>query len=111
MPEACVFCRIASGEIPADVVYRDDRVIAFHDVNPQAPTHVLVVPVAHHTDLSAADEPLLGRLLNVCTRLAAELRLDGGHRVVINTGTDGGQTVAHLHLHLLGGRFMRWPPG
>ena len=111
MADTCVFCRIAAGELPARVVYRDDQAMAFHDLNPQAPVHVLVVPLAHHSDLSTAGAPLLGHLLHLCAALATELGLEGGHRVVVNTGVDGGQTVGHLHLHLMGGRFMRWPPG
>lgn len=111
MADTCVFCRIAAGELPARVVYRDDQAMAFHDLNPQAPVHVLVVPLDHHVDLSTAEPPLLGHLLHLCAALAAELGLEGGHRVVVNTGVDGGQTVGHLHLHLMGGRFMRWPPG
>jgi histidine triad (HIT) family protein len=111
MAEQCVFCRIVAGALPAELVYRDDRAVAFHDAHPQAPTHVLVVPVQHHPDLSTADPALLGHLLHLCVQLAQDLRLEGGHRIVVNTGADGGQTVGHLHLHLLGGRFMRWPPG
>lgn len=110
----CIFCRIAAGEVPAKILHSDEAVIAFADVHPQAPTHVLVVPRAHHTslaDVPPAEDATLGRLLATCRELAAVLGLRGGYRVVVNTGADGGQTVSHLHLHLLGGRAMSWPPG
>jgi histidine triad (HIT) family protein len=115
MPD-CIFCRIAAGEIPAQVVRRTTDALAFRDVNPQAPTHVLVVPVAHYgaaRDAVGADgERALGRLLALATEIATELGLDeGGYRIVTNTGRDGGQSVDHLHLHLLGGRALGWPPG
>ena len=112
----CIFCRIATGEIPAKVVRRAPDFVAFHDLNPQAPVHVLMIPVVHHAavrDARGADgERLLGRLLAFAAEVATELGLDaGGYRVVTNTGRDGGQSVDHLHLHLLGGRAMSWPPG
>lgn len=110
----CVFCRIARGEIPADRLVADDQVVAFHDLSPQAPTHVLIIPRRHVASLAAADEgdrELLGRLLDTARRLAAELGLSDGFRVVINSGADAGQTVFHLHVHLLGGRAFGWPPG
>jgi histidine triad (HIT) family protein len=112
----CIFCRIAAGEIPAQIVKRSAEAVAFHDLNPQAPVHVLVVPIAHHDavrDVSGEDgERLLGRLFTFAAELARELGLDqGGYRIVTNTGRDGGQSVPHLHLHLLGGRRMAWPPG
>ena len=114
MPADCLFCLIAAGEIPADVVHRDESVVAFRDRNPQAPTHVLVIPV-HHIDSAAeltdADGPLLGHLFAVAAQVARDEGLDGGFRLVANTGPDGGQTVGHLHVHLLGGRQMTWPPG
>lgn len=112
----CVFCRIASGEIPAKVVKRTADAVAFHDLNPQAPVHVLIIPTQH---LAAARDArgeegarLLGRTLAFATEVATELGLDaGGYRIVTNAGADGGQTVFHLHFHLLGGRRMTWPPG
>ena len=110
----CIFCRIVAGEVPARVLHSDEVVVAFADAAPKAPTHVLVVPRAHHGSLSAVppgEEALLGRLLGTCRDLAAKLGLENGYRVVVNTGREGGQTVDHLHLHLLGGRDMAWPPG
>lgn len=110
-----IFQKIIDGEIPADKVYEDDEVVAFRDINPQAPVHVLVVPrkplknVAEATD---ADAELLGRVLLVAARIARELGLaERGYRLVTNVGSDGGQSVDHLHVHLLGGRRMGWPPG
>ncbi len=114
MPADCLFCRIAAGEIPAAKVHEDDLVFAIRDINPQAPTHALVMPIAHvasAADLTEADAPLLGRLFAVAAELARRDGLDGGWRLVSNVGSDGGQSVAHLHLHLLGGRAMGWPPG
>ena len=114
MPSDCLFCRIVAGEIAADVVDRDDIAIAFRDVNPQAPTHVLLIPKAHVASAAAlgeADGALLGRLFGVAASLAGEARLDAGWRLVSNVGPDAGQSVAHLHVHLLGGRPMAWPPG
>ncbi len=115
MPD-CIFCQIASGEIPAKVVRRTVDAVAFHDLNPQAPVHVLVIPTTHYAAARDARGPeaerLLGRLLAFACEVATELGLDGGgYRLVANTGADGGQTVPHLHLHLLGGRRMTWPPG
>ncbi len=112
----CVFCRIASGEIPAKVVKRSPEAVAFHDLNPQAPVHVLIIPVVHHDaarDVAGADgERMLGHLLRFACEVATELGLDpAGYRLVLNTGANGGQTVLHLHLHLLGGRRLGWPPG
>ncbi len=112
----CIFCRIASGEIPAKVVKRTADAVAFHDLNPQAPVHVLVIPTRHFTaarDARGEDGiELLGRTLAFATEVATDLGLDaGGYRIVTNTGADGGQTVQHLHFHLLGGRRMTWPPG
>jgi histidine triad (HIT) family protein len=111
----CVFCGIARGEIPAREVFRDDRFVAFRDLNPQAPVHVLVVPVAHVAaldDLEEADAGLAGETVLRATRLARELGVAAaGYRLVWNCGRDGGQTVPHLHLHLLGGRALSWPPG
>ena len=114
MSADCLFCRIIGGEIPATKVHQDDLVVAIRDINPQAPTHLLLMPVAHiasAADLSEADAPLLGRLFAVAAELARAEGLDGGSRLVSNVGPDGGQTVDHLHVHLLGGRSMTWPPG
>jgi histidine triad (HIT) family protein len=110
----CLFCKIVSGAIPSKKVYEDETSYAFSDIHPQAPTHVLLVPRKHIASLDhadAADTALLGELMATAAKLAAMLGLDKGYRVVINTGADGGQTVDHLHLHLLGGRAMSWPPG
>jgi histidine triad (HIT) family protein len=110
----CLFCRIVAGEIPATVVHETDEVLAFRDIAPAAPTHVVVVPKAHHADvaaLAAADPDLAGRLLAAGTAVAAAEGLDQGFRLVFNTGADGGQTVFHVHLHVLGGRTLTWPPG
>jgi histidine triad (HIT) family protein len=106
----CIFCQIASGEIPADEVYRDDRAMAFRDLDPKAPTHILVIPTEHVPSLSQADDALAGHLLTVAARIGEAVDGDG-YRVVANVGPDGGQTVDHLHLHVLGGRRMTWPPG
>ena len=110
----CVFCRIAQGEIPARYVHQDDDLVAFHDLAPQAPVHVLLIPRRHLASLADcgdADGALVGRLALVAARLARELGLAGGWRLVANTGADGGQSVGHLHFHLLGGRRLGWPPG
>jgi len=115
MAADCLFCRIIAREIPADIVHRDETVLAFRDINPQAPTHILVIPTRHiasAAELTDADGPLVGHLLAVIADLArAEDVVASGFRVVTNTGPDAGQSVAHLHLHLLGGRSMAWPPG
>ena len=116
MPEQnCIFCRIVAGEIPADIVYTDEHTVAFRDVNPQAPTHLLVIPREHIESLNDAgrsDEQLLGHLLRVAARVANEAgHSESGYRTVINTGADGGQSVFHLHVHVLGGRPLTWPPG
>ena len=111
----CLFCSIAAGELPADLVHEDELVIAFRDINPQAPTHILVIPREHvgsAAELTAAHDGLWARLLHLSHELAvAEGIAESGYRVVTNVGRDGGQTVGHLHLHLLGGRPMSWPPG
>ncbi len=116
MAADCIFCRIAAGEIPASIVRRSDEAVAFHDLTPQAPTHVLVIPIRHYAtvrDVRGPDgEALLGRLLTFAAQVATDLGLDqGGYRLVTNTGANGGQSVFHLHLHLLGGRRLGWPPG
>ncbi len=109
-----LFQKIIDREIPADIVYEDDQCLAFRDVAPQAPTHVLVIPkkpVASIDQLADEDAALLGHLWLVIRNLAGELKLSEGYRVVVNCGNDGGQTVDHLHFHLLGGRLLTWPPG
>lgn len=109
-----IFKRIIDGEIPAKIVYQDDRCLAFHDIAPQAPTHVIVIPrreISSLKQVTAEDESLIGHLLLVVNELARTLQLDGGYRVIVNCGPDAGQSVDHLHFHLLGGRPMSWPPG
>lgn len=109
-----IFSKIIRREIPAEIVYEDDLAIAFKDVTPQAPVHILVIPkqpIVQLADAEAGDHALMGHLLLTATRVADQAGLDNGYRVVINNGADGGQTVAHLHLHVLGGRPMQWPPG
>jgi len=110
----CLFCRIVAGEIPSDRVFEDDDVIAFRDIAPRAPTHVLVVPRRHVVDahaLGPTDGPLLSALFAAVRRIADDAGLERGYRVVTNVGSESGQSVFHLHLHLLGGRPMSWPPG
>ena len=112
--EVTLFTRIIQREIPADIIYEDELAIAFRDIQPQAPVHVLVVPKQPLPKLADAvpeDHRLLGHLLMTVKRVAEQLGLSNGYRVVINNGNDGGQTVDHLHLHILGGRSMTWPPG
>jgi histidine triad (HIT) family protein len=114
MGSTCVFCKIISGEMSSRKVFEDDSVLAFHDLNPQAPTHLLVVPKKHVPSLAASspeDEGILGHLQCVLGRLGRELGLEGGFRVVSNNGRGAGQSVDHLHYHLIGGRRMAWPPG
>lgn len=112
---SCLFCKIAAREIPSTIVFEDERLVAFRDIGPQAPVHVLVVPREHVASLDDADvrqQALLGSLLLAVRKIARlEGLAEGGYRTVINTGADGGQTVRHLHVHLLGGRPMTWPPG
>lgn len=111
----CLFCRIAAGEIPADVIYQSDSAIAFRDINPQAPTHVLIIPRRHVTtinDLEVGDQELVGSLFLAAKDIAQQEGLeDDGYRVVMNCGEGAGQSVFHIHLHLLGGRLLNWPPG
>jgi histidine triad (HIT) family protein len=109
----CLFCRIVAGEIPATIVKRTEDAVAFRDIDPRAPTHVLVIPTRHVPAVcDAPDDAMLGGLLRFAAELAGELSLDaGGYRIVTNTGKDAGQSVDHLHFHLLGGRKMTWPPG
>jgi histidine triad (HIT) family protein len=110
--ENCVFCRIVRGEIPATMVASNDAAIAFRDLDPKAPVHVLVIPRRHIASLAdSPDKATLGELLALVSEVASQEGLGGGYRVVMNTGPDGGQTVGHLHAHLLGGRAMAWPPG
>jgi histidine triad (HIT) family protein len=111
----CLFCRIVRGEIPASIVHRDDELVAFNDINPQAPMHVLIVPTRHIptlNDLSASDDALVGTMLRRAAVLAAERGYaDRGYRTVFNCNAEAGQSVFHIHLHVLGGRGLRWPPG
>jgi histidine triad (HIT) family protein len=111
----CLFCAIVAGEIPATTVLETDRVLAFRDINPQAPTHVLVIPKTHYPDVAAladADAALLGEVIGAVQQVAAaEAVAETGYRVVFNTGAKAGQTVPHVHAHLLGGRSLTWPPG
>jgi histidine triad (HIT) family protein len=113
--EDCIFCKIAGGRIKSDFVYEDDLCVAFNDLDPQAPTHILVIPRRHIASLAAStqdDEATLGRVLGVASRIAREKGFDeNGYRVVLNTNSDGGQTVFHLHAHLLAGRQFVFPPG
>jgi histidine triad (HIT) family protein len=110
--EDCLFCKIAAGELPSEIVYQDDDVVAFRDINPIAPIHLLVIPRKHIPsilDLSEADIPLLGRITRVANQLAREQGIaDSGYRLIINCGKEAGQTVPHLHMHLLGGRPLTW---
>jgi histidine triad (HIT) family protein len=109
-----LFLKIINREIPAQLVYEDEQCLAFRDIRPQAPTHVLIIPrkvIATHADLTDDDQMLLGHLHLVAMRLAKQLGLDAGYRLVINCNDAGGQTVPHLHMHLLGGRDLAWPPG
>ncbi len=111
---SCIFCRIAAGELPATIVYRSDDVIALRDVQPQAPTHILVIPTRHISSIAEthdSDNELLGRLIAVAREVAKAEKLNAGYRLVVNNGAQAGQSVFHLHVHLLGGRAMHWPPG
>jgi histidine triad (HIT) family protein len=111
----CLFCRIIAGEIPASIVYQDDHLVAFNDINPQAPVHILVVPkkhVATLNDLTDGDDQLVGEMVRRAAAIASERGISaGGYRTVFNTNREAGQTVFHIHLHLIGGRSMHWPPG
>lgn len=113
-PTETIFSRIIRREIPARIEHEDDLCLAFHDVAPQAPVHLLVIPkrpIPSLAEVTETDEPLLGHLVSVASSLARKLGLDDGYRLVVNSGRDGGQTVHHLHVHLLGGRSLGWPPG
>jgi histidine triad (HIT) family protein len=112
----CIFCKIAAGEIPATIVARTADAVAFRDLNPQAPTHVLVVPIRHFSNPTETDSPegeeALARTMRLAIQTARQLGLEQeGYRLVVNSGENGGQSVFHLHVHLLGGRRMKWPPG
>lgn len=111
----CLFCKVASGDIPAKIIYQDDMVVAFDDINPQAPQHKLVIPrkhIATLNDLQTGDTRLVGYMVQTATKLAQELSIDQeGYRMVMNCNAGAGQTVFHIHMHLLGGRTFNWPPG
>lgn len=110
----CIFCKIANKEIPSKLVYEDDQMVAFHDLSPQAPVHLLIIPKKHIAsldDVEKEDEPLMGYILYKVKDIAAEAGIENGYRLVSNCGSDGLQTVEHLHFHLLGKRKMNWPPG
>jgi histidine triad (HIT) family protein len=113
--DTCIFCRLAKGLVRAEIILQDDKIIAFRDIHAQAPSHALVIPREHITALWEADqthEPLLGRLLTAANEVAQEMGVgDTGYRVVVNSGPDAGQSVDHLHVHVLGGRKLEWPPG
>ncbi len=111
--ENCIFCKIADGKIPTEKIFENDKVVAFRDIDPQAPTHVLVIPREHFASSSQVeDDSIFGDLVGSAVKIAKDLGLDeSGYRMVINTGKQGGQSVPHLHLHLLAGRNLGWPPG
>ena len=115
MADNCLFCKMVSGEIKPNLVYDDAEVMAFNDINPQAPLHALVIPKRHIAtlnDTTEADAPLLGKLVHTATHIAREAGVaEGGYRLVMNCNADAGQSVFHIHLHVLGGRKLRWPPG
>lgn len=114
MASDCLFCKIAAGEIPVKRVYEDELCLCFPDINPQAPTHLLIIPkqhIASHAHTEQEHEKLIGHMMAKVAEIARGQGLKKGYRLVMNTGPDGGQTVDHLHLHLLGGRHMTWPPG
>ncbi len=112
--ENCIFCKIVAGEIPSTIVYKDDDVVAFRDLNPQAPQHILFIPkrhIASMTDLTQEDGAILASIFTTAAKVAQDLGLECGYRFVTNVGPDSGQSVFHLHFHLLGGRQLGWPPG
>ena len=114
MNQDCIFCKIIAGEIPATFVHRDEDLVAIQDINPQAPTHLLLIPrehVARLLDLKREEAGVLAKIVEAANRLARERKLENGFRLVVNNGPGAGQTVDHLHVHLLGGRAMQWPPG
>lgn len=111
----CLFCKIIKKQIPAKIVYEDEKIIAFHDINPQAPVHFLVIPKKHISAIAAMDsqdEPLIGYVMHMAKKLAENVGIEKeGYRVVINNGPNAGQAVAHIHIHVIGGRKLQWPPG
>lgn len=110
----CLFCKIVAGEIPSNKLYEDDQVLAFYDIDPKAPVHFLVIPKQHiqsADEIDASNSQIVAHVFEVVAKLAKELKLDNGYRIVNNCGEDGGQTVGHLHFHVLGGRMLAWPPG
>jgi histidine triad (HIT) family protein len=113
--EECIFCKVARGKLPAYILHKDEHVVAFHDINPQAPVHVLVVPIKHIPDLESATESdvdIVGRMFQAAARVANDLRFaKNGYRLVLNNGGGAGQIVPHLHLHVMSGRRFDWPPG
>ncbi|MFY9614571.1 MAG: histidine triad nucleotide-binding protein [Candidatus Dormiibacterota bacterium] len=115
MADECIFCGIVNGDVPANIVYRDDEVVAFEDIKPVAPVHLLVIPTRHIDsirDVTREDDDIVGKLIATANQLARDKEIhDAGYRLNMNAGPNGGQTVYHLHVHLLGGRFMTWPPG
>ena len=114
MASDCLFCRIAAGDIPVKRVYEDEMCLCFPDINPQAPTHLLIIPkqhIASHAHTEQEDAKWMGHIMGKVAEIAREQGLQKGYRMVINTGPDGGQSVDHMHVHLLGGRHMTWPPG
>jgi len=114
MDPNCIFCQIVEGNIPAEKLYEDELIVAFRDINPVAPTHILLIPKEHIetlNDLTSQHEQVIGRIYTVAKELAAKAGLTGGYRIVVNCLADGGQEVYHLHYHLLGGRKLTWPPG
>lgn len=110
----CIFCKIANGDIPSDFIYEDEKMVAFKDINPQAPVHLLLVPKVHIESTDSIDEEnehLIGHIFRIASQIAKDFGLENGYRIVNNCKEDGGQTVDHIHFHLLGGRSMLWPPG
>ncbi len=111
----CIFCKIIKGEIPSEKVYEDDKVLAFRDIEPQAPQHIIIIPkqhIASANEISSANDAIIGKIFSVAAKLSKELGFsENGYRIVNNCGIDGGQTVGHLHFHLLAGRNLQWPPG
>ena len=110
----CIFCKIASGEIPSNKIYEDEKVIAFYDIAPEATVHFLVIPKEHikcADEINESNSDIIAHIFEVISKVAKELKLENGYRIVNNCGEDGGQTVGHLHFHVLGGRLLAWPPG
>ena len=112
--ENCLFCKIAAGQIPSNKIYEDDKVLAFYDIYPQAPVHFLVIPKEHIAcadQIDGTNSAIVAHIFEVIAKIAKDLKLEKGYRIVNNCGEDGGQTVGHLHFHVLGGRLLAWPPG